>query len=56
MFACIDKIEILLIKCLLGLGLAIVVWQLILQLPGWSDFLVLLNRLEGIVYSYGGWQ
>lgn len=56
MYACIDKLEIIMIKCLIIVGIALIFSQAIIQHSGWSDFLVLLNRLEGTVYTYGGWQ
>ncbi|MDD3073113.1 MAG: hypothetical protein PHS56_01600 [Eubacteriales bacterium] len=52
----LDKIETLLIKVFLILFGFLILFQLMANNPGWSDILVLLNRLEGAVYKYSGLQ
>jgi hypothetical protein len=50
----LDKIETLLIKIFLLLTGLLILFQLLVNHPSWSDLLVLLNRLEGAVYKYSG--
>lgn len=54
MFTLLDKIETLLIKIFLFLAGFLILFQLLLNHPSWSNILVLLNRLEGVVYNYSG--
>jgi len=56
MFHWLDKIEIFLVKCFLILAVAVVLCQLIIRHPSMSEVVVLLDRLEGVVYTYGGIQ
>lgn len=50
----LDKIEIFLIKVFLVLVASLVIVQVIIRDPRWSQVLVLIDRLEGLVYTYGG--
>jgi len=52
-FHWLDKIEVTLIKTFLVLAILLVLCQCILHSPRFSQAFVLLNRLEGIVYTYG---
>lgn len=52
----LDKIEVFLVKSFLVLLVCLLVCQYIIGQPRWADALILLNRLEGVVYTYGGLQ
>ena len=54
MLSPLDKIEAFLIKTFLVLALLVLIVQILLNHPLWSDVLVLLNRLEGAVYEFSG--
>ena len=50
----LNRIEEILIKVFLLLAATLVLSQYIIRHPRWAEVLVLINRLEGAVYHYGG--
>jgi predicted RND superfamily exporter protein len=50
----LDRIEEAMIKIFLLLAAILVLCQYIIKHPRWAEALVLITRLEGVVYTYGG--